>query len=245
MRRWAALLLLAGCGGKGELASLPREAKPQLALEFEDEVPYHNVGIAFDGRRFYTVNGGNEEYGRVNVYDTSGKLLETWKVRVDARAIWFNPKTKKLYIKDYFRDLWELDPKTGKVKLYKESAFHDCQSSPGLSPDGKRVYERVDSLVFVMEWGTFRDLDTIRISAEDDFPASVSVAAGPGALFTFDGETLRVWSLKGELLGSYALPKGTYPFSLSWAGRWLFVADDADGEEAGARGTWYGYRFVR
>ena len=224
---------------------MPAGSRLQLALQFADEFPYHTVGIAFDGRNFYTVNGGNDDYGRVNVHDTSGKLLRTYKVKVDARAIWFHPRLKKLFIKDYFRDLWEFDPKTGDLRLYKEGVFHDCQSSPSLSVDGKRVYERVDTLVFVMEWGTFRDLDTITIKDGAEFPASVAVAAGPGALFTLAGDSLFVWDLEGKRLGAYLLPKGGYPFSLSWAGDMLFVAEDSDGEEAGAEGTWFGYRFTR
>jgi len=243
MRKIAPFFLAFSCAGGPGVRELPRGAAPELALQFTDEVPFHNVGIAFDGKRYYTVNGGNNDYGRVNVYDTTGKFLKAYKIKIDARAIWYHPRLKRLFIKDYFRDLWEFDPKTGRVKLFAESAFHDCQSSPALSPDGKLVYERVDTLVFVMEWGSFQDAETLKIKDGAEFPASVCIAAGPGALFTFDGEKLRVWSLKGEPLGSYSLPKGDYPFSLSWAGGKLFIASDADGEEVGAEGVWYGYEF--
>ena len=39
----------------------------------------------------------------------------------------------------------------------------------------------------------------------------------------------------------FTLPRSGFGFSLSWANDMLWIAEDADGGEDGADGTWYGY----
>ena len=223
--------------------SLPEtEIRPELVMTIEDKVFYHNVGITFDGKYYYTVNGGNEDYGKVNQYDASGNLVASADVEADGRAIFYNPADGKIYIKTYMRDLLVYDPKLKDVKVVAEGVFHDHQSSPALDPSGKRIYELVDGTLYVMEFPSMKDIQTIEGLPCGDFPHNVAIAASKNFLFTWDEDgNVYVLDKAGKELASFKVKNTFHGMSLSWANGMLWGAEDADASSYGGTGTWFGY----
>ncbi|MEO0248609.1 MAG: hypothetical protein ABIN58_03490 [candidate division WOR-3 bacterium] len=216
--------------------------KPELVMKIEDEVFFHNVGITFDGKYYYTVNGGNEGYGKVNQYDASGKLVTSADIEADGRAIFYNPADGKIYIKTYMRDLMVYNPKLKEANIVAESVFQDNQSSPALDPSGKRIYELVDGTLYVMEFPSMKEIETIDGLPCGDFPHSVAIAASKNYLFTWD-ETGKVYILdkKGKELANFKVKNTFHGMSLSWANGMIWGAEDADASSYGGVGTWFGY----
>lgn len=216
--------------------------KPDLVMKIEDEVFFHNVGITFDGKYYYTINGGNEGYGKVNQYDAGGKLVTSADVEADGRAIFYNPADGKIYIKTYMRDLLVYNPKLKEANVVAEGVFQDNQSSPALDPSGKRIYELVDGTLYVMEFPSMKEIETIDGLPCGDFPHSGAIAASKNHLFTWDenGEVY-VLDKKGKEIASFKIKNTFHGMSLSWANGMIWAAEDADASSYGGVGTWFGY----
>jgi DNA-binding beta-propeller fold protein YncE len=216
--------------------------KPELAMKIEDEVFFHNVGITFDGKYYYTLNGGNEGYGKINQYDTHGKLVTSADVEADGRAIFYNPADGKIYIKTYMRDLLVYDPKLKEASMVAEGVFQDNQSSPALDPSGKKIYELVEGTLYVMEFPSMKEMETIEGLPCGDFPYSGAIATSKNYLFTWD-EDGRVYVLDktGKELTSFKVKNTFHGMSLSWANGMIWGAEDADASSYGGVGTWFGY----
>jgi DNA-binding beta-propeller fold protein YncE len=236
-------LLMAATACAPKVVSIPETGvKPELVMKIQDKVFYHNVGITFDGKYYYTVNGGNEDYGKVNQYDAGGKLIASADVKVDGRAIFYNPSDGKIYIKTYMRDLLVYDPKRKEVKTVAEGVFHDNQSSPALDPSGKRIYELVEGTLYVMEFPSMKDIQTIEGLPCGEFPYSVTIAASKDFLFTWDEDgNVHVLDKNGKELASFKFKRTFHGMSLSWANGMLWAAEDADASDYGGVGTWFGY----
>jgi sugar lactone lactonase YvrE len=210
----------------------------------KDRVYYHNISIAFDGRHYFTLNGGNEGYCVLNRFDGSGKVIDTYDVELDGRAIFHNPVDGELYIKDYGIDLYRFDPDDGDVDVVLEGFFVDDNSSPGMSPDGKHIYELVDGEVLVYDTETGEEVRAIDIDEYyDEHGYSASLAVSKNHLFVWgDAYDILVYSMKGKLLGRFALPRQGFSYSLSYCRGMVWIADDADAKDELGDGFWFGYR---
>jgi hypothetical protein len=211
-------------------------------IAFDDEVYFHNVGITWDGKDYYTLNGGNEEHGKVNVYDRKGKLKSSEEPEVDGRAIFYNPGDMTIYVKGYSTNLMTYEPELGVVLDDEEDVFHSDQSSPALAPDGKTIYELAEGTLYIMD---FPSMD-VRKSIEDfsslEMPYNSTIAASRDYLFTWNAEgKVKVYDLDGNYLANFQLRKGLHGMSLTWCNGLLWGAVDADGKAEGAVGTWHGY----
>ncbi|MEO0191718.1 MAG: hypothetical protein ABIM46_02920 [candidate division WOR-3 bacterium] len=236
-----AFLMFCACAPRA--VSLPETGlQPSLAMKISDEVFFHNVGITFDGKYYYTINGGKEGYGKVNRYDAEGNLVSSSDVQVDGRAIFYNPYDGKIYIKSYMRDLLVYNTKTGDVSVVAEGIFNDNQSSPALDPSGKRIYELVDGTLYVMNFPSMEVIETIEGIPCGEFPYSCTIAASKDYLFTWDEEgTVYVLDKKGNELTTIKLKDTFHGMSLSWANGMIWGAEDADASSYGGVGTWFGY----
>jgi len=214
----------------------------QQAVTFDEETYYHNVGIAWDGEQYFTVNGGNENSGQVNEFDSDGELVSSADVEVDGRAIFYCPSDRKLYIKSFSRSLLTYDPDAEEVTDVRADAFHGEQSSPALSPDGKTIYELADGTLHVMSFPALKEIRRIRQFSTQADPYNSTIAASRQHLFTWDESgTVSMYDLKGRFESSFQLESGLHPMSLTWANGMLWGAIDADGKDEGAVGTWHGY----
>jgi len=236
-----AALMLAGAACVSSVLSVNQD-HVQQAVSFDDETYYHNVGIAWDGEQYFTLNGGNEECGQVSEFAPDGELDNSAGVEVDGRAIFYCPTNKKLYIKTYSLDLYSYDSDEEEAQLVKSGVFHAEQSSPALSPDGKTIYELADGTLYIMTFPAMKKVRQIDNFSTEDSPCNSTIAAGRQHLFTWDADGMvSMYDLKGKFQSAFELEEGLHPMSLTWAKGMLWGAIDADGKDEGAVGTWHGY----
>ncbi len=216
---------------------------PNHVMRIKDNVFYHNVGITYGDGHYYTVNGGNDGWSVLNVYDEQGSFVESFDIGVNGRSIFYSPADEMLYVKSFGEDLYAVDPGTGEVEVDLEYVFNDENSSVAFSPDGEYIYE--------LEDGDVRVLESFLGEEEDEFELSMygeehgyrhAIAASDRFLFTWDNKKVFVYDLKGEFVTRFKLPRTGFGFSLSWANGMLWIAEDADADEEGGDGFWYGYR---
>ena len=231
----------ATCGPTPNVSVTPVEK-----LKFTDHVHYHNMGIAWDGEYYYTVNGGNTENSSLNKYDESGELDTEYDVSADCRAILYSPSEEQLYVKPFGLSLDEVDLDLEETSTALEDIFSGDQSSVAMSPDGEKLYELYEGTVNVFntdgdEEGSFK-LSSYNTTEELGY--ANAIAASDKFLFVWapNSETdILVYGLDGKYVTKFALPRSGFGFSLSGANGMLWIAEDADGSSDGADGTWYGY----
>jgi hypothetical protein len=231
--------------GKPKPQARPGQVTPVLRLTIEDHVYYHNMGITWDGRHYFTINGGNTDYCNLNEYDRKGKLEESHDVELDGRSIFWHPDEEELYVKVYGTSLYSVDLDDEDADEAFEDVAAEDNSSVGFSPDGERVYELVEGTVTVREFDTGEEIESFELdgaSDEADLGYDKSIAVSDRYIFAWDeDDEIRVYDLEGEYLTRFELPRAGFGFSLSWANGLLWVAQDADGKDEGEDGYWYGY----
>jgi hypothetical protein len=222
----------------------PPASHPRQAITFTDEVRYHNASITWDGRHYLTINGGNSGYCDLNEYDRRGRLLKHHDVGLDGRAIFYSAKQPKLLVKNYGRDLYEVDLKTDKTELVLSDVFQDDNTSPGFSPDGRRAYELVSGTVHVYDLQDGSELSDFELDEYfDEDLYDMAVAVSDAYLFAWrDSSSVAVYTLNGEHVTDVSLPRVGYAMSLSYCNGMLWFATDADGTDVGAEGRWYGLK---
>lgn len=231
--------LHATCGVKKPLIKEPVEV-----MSFEDEVYFHNMSITFDGKYYYTINGGNDAYCMLNQYDVDGEFIDEYDLEVDGRAVFYNPADKKIYVKVYGGDLYVVNLLVETTELVHEGIFKDDQSSPGITPDGKYLYEYYEGRMRVLDFETGKKVKGYTFEPRyNESGYSASVACSDYYLFVWDDtDEIAVFDLDGKYITEIELPRDGYGFSLSYCNGLLWIAEDADGNTTGGSGYWYGYR---
>jgi hypothetical protein len=220
--------------------------KPRESLAFDDEVYYHNMSIAYgDDHHYYTINGGNESYGLVNEYKTSGKFVESYDIEIDGRSIFYHKNDERFYVKVYGTDLYVVDPEEEDAYAELEGIFEEDNSSPGFDPRGRYIYEFVYGTVRVLDFDDGEEIRTIDIDDYyDEFPYNTAIAASEDYLFVWaSGSSINVYDLDGNFVSLIQLPRAGYGYSLSYCNDRLWTSLDADGGEEGDTGRWFGYQF--
>ena len=218
--------------------------KPTQEIKIMDYVFYHNVSITYDGDHYFTINGGNENYCTINEYDENGNFIETYDIGLDGRALFYNQKDKKFYVKVYGSDLYEVSLEYEVAKLTLTNIFEEDNSSPAFSPDSKHIYELIDGTVRVIEFKTGEELERFELEhyySEHGFRSSIT--ASKHYLFVWEHEDrVLVYDLDGEYVAKIKLSQPGYGFSLSYCNGMLWIASDADAGSDGGNGYWYGYK---
>ena len=220
---------------------------PAQKMEFIDHVYYHNMGIAWDGEHYFTISGGNTDNSSLNEYDDAGAAVETYDLGIDGRAILYDSDDEQMYVKTYGTDLNSVDLYLEETDAELSGIFKEDQSSVAMSPDGEYLYELHDGEVYVYDASGGDEEASFKLSSyskQDEFGYANAIAASDKFLFVWapDSDTdILVYGLDGKYVTKFALPRSGYGFSLSWANGMLWIAEDADGGEDGADGTWYGY----
>jgi hypothetical protein len=242
----ALALIVFGCATGGKHEGGTRVA-PLQKMEFTDHTYYHNMGITWDGEYYYTISGGNTEYSNLNKYDESGELDSEYDIGADGRAILYSPSEEQLYVKSFGMSLDEVDLDLEETGTGLEDIFSGDQSSVAMSPDGEKLYELYEGTVKV--FNTDGDEETSfelsSYNTTEELGYSYAIAASEKFLFVWAPESdkeILVYGVDGKYVTKFDLPRSGYGFSLSWANGMLWIADDADGGEDGADGTWYGYQ---
>jgi hypothetical protein len=225
----------------------PVTVEPEQKLKFTDEVCFHNMGMTWDGEYYFTVNGGNSEYGKVDKYDESGDFIESYEIETDGRSIMYSPEEEQLYVKAYGQDLLSADLDLEETSIEHEGIFQGEQTSVAMSPDGLTLYELYEGDVHVYDMDAGEESESFTLehyNTTDEGGYSYAIAASDKFLFAWGPDTdkeIYVYTLAGKYVTKFDLPREGFGFSLSWANGMLWVAKDADGSTDGAEGTWYGY----
>lgn len=241
----AAAFAVFGRATCGKTRPAAARVKPVLRLTITDEVYYHNMGITWDGNRYFTINGGNSDYCTLNEYDKKGNLVAGHDVELDGRSIFWHPDDEELYVKAFGTSLYLVDLEDEYADESYEDIAGEDNSSIGFSPDGERVYELVKGTVTVREFDSGEELEAFELGGVTDREEAgydKSIAVSDKYIFAWEDEDeIRVYGLDGTYLTRFELPQPGFGFSLSWANGLLWVAKDADGKDEAADGYWYGY----
>jgi hypothetical protein len=201
------------------------------------------MGITTDGVYYYTTNGGNADSCVVNTFDLSGNLVRSSHCTLDDRDIAWNPTAQGLYTKSYDNNEYQIDPVTGRSTLVGPGWFAYQQSSPSLSPNGRRILEHESGTIRFLRASDGLLLQTRSGFRSGSYPSSEAIAVDrAGHILTWDGITAFVQDGNSNLLGTVQIPFGSYGFALSYTNGLLFTADDVDGF---GNATWYGYAISR
>lgn len=218
--------------------------KAVQSMKIKDNVFFHNVGITYDGRHYYTINGGNEEYCVLNEYNKKGSFIEYYDLELDCRAIFHNPRDGNLYLKNYGTDLYVVDLWDEIADVELMDVFDEENSSPAMSPDGKYLYEYYGGTVRLLDFETGNELDKFKLSKwYDEHGYNYAIAASNQHLFVWSDEfEIAIYDLDGNYVTEIDLPRTGFGFSLSWCKGLLWIARDADAAKDGGDGYWYGYK---
>ena len=223
----------------------PERVVPEQVMKIKDHVYYHNVGICYGDGYYYTINGGNDGWGLVNVYDEQGEFVDSWEVELDGRAIFWHPDDEILYVKEYGVNSYTVDPVDGEWDFDLTDVFAEENSSPAMSTDGEYYYELTyDGEVSVLESFFGEPEDFIQLTKwSEEHGYAHALAASDKYLFTWDeGGIVYVHDFGGNYVTRFELPRDGFGFSLSWCNGLLWIAEDADASDDGGNGYWYGYR---
>lgn len=235
----AVLVFVRATCGRG-----PRQVTPVQAMKIADEVYYHNVSITWDGGNYLTLNGGNEDWSRVNRYDKDGEFVESYAPGIDGRTLFYDAGSGTLYAKAYDTDLYTIDLDEEDYDSEEVGMFEEDQTSVGFTPDGRRAFELVDGTVHVYDIAEGEEVASFELErhgGEDGYGRAI--AACDKYLYVWADENgILVYDHKGNFVTEFELPREGFWASLSFCNGMLWIADDADaGDELGT-GTWYGYK---
>ncbi len=222
----------------------PAGVRPVQVMKIKDNVYYHNVSITYGDGKYYTINGGNEDWSVLNIYDKKGRFLDSYDVGLDGRTVFYHPDDELLYVKTCGSELYTVDPEDGEAEIDLEYIFDDENSSPAYSPDGEYVYELIDGEVRVVESFLGEEEGAFDLALYgEEHGYKHAIAASDKFLFTWDEDAeVFVHDLEGEFVTKFKLPKTGFGFSLSWCNGMLWIAEDADAGDDSGDGYWYGYR---
>jgi hypothetical protein len=223
---------------------------PVLEILFKDKPGNHNMGIATDGKYFYTCNGGNYSVGKINKYTLTGDSITSYPIAIDMRSIMYNKADGNFYVSGFEantseRNIYKITSLAGGTfdKVFP-NLYDYLQSSVAMSDDGQFLYAFNKGTLkqYKLSDGTL--VDTFNgLNYGTGTSGDGAVAVDPDYLYTWDPTTgeVFVYDHTGTYKKSITLSNGNYGFSLSWANGYLFVARDANY----TTGTWYGYNIRR
>lgn len=198
-------------------------------------------------KMYYTIIAGNVDFP-IDIFDEKGKWISEQVAGVDARGIWFNPKTKKLEGKSNDGQLfsWMIDSngELNDPELIKEFIGIEGQFVVSFSK-GFYYYHEEGVVKMVNAKGDIDNIQLARPSEDDDYNTYgmgyTEVKNYEIVLFNRATSSLEFYNLKGELTSTVALP-GYIPdmvsFRFSFANNmaWLYDIDER---------VWSGYKVFR
>lgn len=210
----------------------------------EDYVYFHNMGITFDGDYYYTINGGNEEFSLINIYDKKGKLIKTEEPSLDARSIHYIEDINKYYVKIYGLDIVDLDRRDFSSDIDYLYYMWGDNSSVAFGPAGEYLYELYNGEVIVVETEEGLEVNNFFLDRYyDEHLYNSSIAVGEKYLYIWGSPNkILIYDFAGELIDSLILKINGYAPSLSYCNNMLWIAEDADAAGNGGYGYWYGFK---
>lgn len=223
------------------LALSAQVLKPKIIIE---EHPItHNAHICFDGKFYYTVNGGIADHGTIHKISKKGKIIGSYSIDLDMRTIMYDKNRDVFFVSSFDGNVYEItNMENGAFELLHKSIYKEKQSSIALSKNGNYFY--------CNEFGTVSIYDSrsaVLIKRMENFncgesaeSGGLSIAVSKDHIYTFDPELhiIYCYTLKGKLVESFDYSDGDFACSLSFANKMVFIAKDGNYE----MGYWYGYK---
>jgi hypothetical protein len=223
---------------------------PVLEILFKDRTGNHNMGIATDGKYYYTCNGGNYSIGRINKYTLTGDSITSYPVAIDMRSIMYNKADGNLYVSGFEnitseRNIYKITSLANGTFVKTLPNLYDyIQASVALSDDGQYLYAFNKGTLKQYKLSDGSPVDTLEgLNYGTGSGADGAVAVDPDYIYTWDPATgtVYVYDHQGAFVKSLTLSNGNYGFSLSCFNGYLFVSRDGNY----STGTWYGYNIRR
>jgi hypothetical protein len=238
-----AVLMRATCGKPNPTEETTIKAKEMMRIT--DKVYYHNMSITYDGYHYYTINGGNTNYSVINEYDDKGKFITRYDLKLDGRAIIYNPDDYYMFVKIYGTDLCKIDLENEEYSTELSEIFANEQSSIGFSPANNVLCELNDSTVTTYDISDGTEINTYYLdnyNSEERF--NCSMAASNEHMFVWGNspKEVLIYDMEGNYVNSVKLPRAGFGYSLSYCNGMLWIAQDADAKNKLGKGTWYGYQ---
>jgi hypothetical protein len=219
---------------------------PVLEILFKDRSGSHNMGIATDGKYYYTCNGGNYTLGRINKYTLTGDSITSYPIALDMRSIMYNKSDGNFYASGFEsntseRNIYKITSlANGTFDKVLPNLYDYYQSSVAMSDDGAFLYAFNKGTLKQYKLSDGSLVDTFTgLNYGNSTSADGAVAVDPDYFYTWNptsGEVY-VYDHTGTYVKSISLSNGNYGYSLSWANGYLFAAKDG----SYGTGTWYGY----
>lgn len=216
-------------------------------IHFDDEPYNHNMHIASDGKFYYTVNGGNVDYGKINKYDLNGNFIRTCKIGIDFRSIMYNKADGFFYACGFEKDWTERNIykitsiENGTFERIFTNLYDYPQSSTALSQDGQFLYAFYAGTLKKYNFSDGSLVDSLvgLNYGEGNFGGDGAVAVDNDFIYTWNSDIrdVYVYDFLGNLLQNFTLDYGDNGHSLSIINGMLFVSSDGNY----STGTWYGY----
>uniref|UniRef100_A0A7C4CB09 WD40 repeat domain-containing protein n=1 Tax=candidate division WOR-3 bacterium TaxID=2052148 RepID=A0A7C4CB09_UNCW3 len=222
----------------------PVQVTPVETMEIADEVYYHNVSITWDGSHYFTLNGGNDEWSRVNEYDEDGEFVTSYAPGIDGRTMFYNTAEETFYAKAYDTDLYTVDLDEEDYDSEEVGLFEEDQTSVGFTPDGKRAFELEEGTVYVYDLDEREEVESFELErVYNEGGYGQAIAACDKYLYVWGAENgIIVYDQKGRFVTEFTLPREGFWASLSWCNGMLWIAEDADAGDELGEGTWFGYK---
>lgn len=210
---------------------------------FSEDPGTHNMHICYDGKHYYTINGGKSPEGKISKFDKDGALLKEYPVELDMRSIMYNKKDKHFYVNCYDKNIYRIENlEYGTYSLLFEGIYGNDQAGLALDPKARYLYYLDNGTLRIIDFSNgevYKTYYNIKCGP-DSFSGGAVVACGKKYLYTWDSyeQLVYVYDYKMNLKGSYGITEGDYCFSLSYADGFVFVAVDGNYDV----GTWYAYK---
>ncbi|TLX71644.1 hypothetical protein E9993_19960 [Labilibacter sediminis] len=213
-------------------------------ISFEDNSESYCMQICFDGKCFYTVNGGVKDVGKITAYSINGIFLQSYPLPLDMRSIFYHTRNKCFYVCTTDKKLFKIiDINAGTYELVYENLYDNKQISLTIDPNGKFLYAFDNGTLSIYKFKTgtlVRTLSGLKCGEGNRKGAATVAIDRKKNIYTWDSDTktVFVYDKNGKFLISHKLKYGDFGYSLSFAKEMFFVSNSPKNK----KGTWFGYK---
>ncbi len=228
------------CGGIN--SSFGQELVP--ILSFEEEPKSYCMHICYDGKAYYTVNGGVAKVGKISAYSYDGTFLQEFPLPLDMRGIVYSKKNKNFYFNTTDNQVFKIiDLNAGTYELVFDKLYENKQASLALGPKSKYIYVFDNGTLFIHKLKNgelVKTLSGLKCGKGNRQGGATVAIDDKSNIYTWDSEakTIYVYDKEGQFIKSHIVSSGDFGYSLSFANGMLFVSHSPKNK----KGMWYGYK---
>lgn len=224
------------------LAAFSQEKQP--AFSFNEDPKSYCMHICFDGKAYYTVNGGVADVGMITAFSINGDSLQSFPLPLDMRSIMYSAKNKCFYITTTENKVFKIvDLAAGTYELVFDNLYKNKQASLAIGPKSKYIYVFDNGTLSIHKFKGGALVTTLSglKCGKDNRHGGATVAIGDKRnIYTWDSasKTIFVYDHEGQFIKSHTVSSGDFGYSLSYANDMIFVSHSPKKKV----GTWFGYK---